>query len=296
MNTKEEDFVENLFITSSHSYMLFFTTRGRLYWLRVYEIPEGVRTSKGKAIVNLLQLQKIEEKITAAIPIRSFNPEDIKDEYLLMCTRNGIIKKIALDKFINPRKRGIIAIKLEDGDILTEVKATNKNPEIIIATKKGNAIRFKESDIRAIGRAGHGVKGIRLEKGDEVVGMEVFSPDDIFLSISESGYGKRTKVGKYRLQKRAGHGVINMQTTRRNGNIVGIKKANVGEEIMIMTQNGITIRLRVSSISVIGRKTQGVRLVRLDDGDKVAAIACVVKDENGEEPQQDVVEKVEKED
>jgi DNA gyrase subunit A len=284
MNTKEEDFVENLFITSSHSYMLFFTTLGKLYWLRVYEIPEGARTSKGKAVVNLLQLQGIEEKITTAIPIRSFNPEDIKDEYLLMCTKNGTVKKITLDKFTNPRKRGIIAIKLEDGDILTEVKAINKNPEIIIATKKGNAIRFKESDVRAIGRAGYGVKGIRLEKGDEVIGMEVFSHDDIFLSISENGYGKRTKVGKYRLQKRAGHGVINMQTTKRNGNIVGIKKVNVGEEIMIMTKNGITIRLRVNSISVIGRKTQGARLVRLDDGDKVAAIACVVKDESGEGP------------
>ncbi|MDR0820205.1 MAG: DNA gyrase subunit A [Endomicrobium sp.] len=303
MNTKEEDFVENLFITSSHSYMLFFTTRGRLYWMRVYEIPEGARTSKGKAIVNLLQLQGAEEKITSAIPIRSFNPEDIKDEYLLMCTRNGTIKKIALDKFINPIKRGIIAIKLEDGDILTEVKAINNNPEIIIATKKGNAIRFKESDIRAIGRTGQGVKGIRLEKGDEVIGMEVFSPDDIFLSISENGYGKRTKVGKYHLKKRAGHrlqrkagrGVINMKATERNGNIVGIKKANDNEEVMIITQNGITIRLRVNSISVIGRKTQGVRLVRLDDGDKVAAIACVVKAENGEELQ-DAVEKVEKED
>ncbi len=295
MNTKEEDFVENLFITSSHSYMLFFTTRGRLYWMRVYEIPEGSRTSKGKAMVNLLQLQGTEEKITAAIPIRSFNPEDIKDEYLLMCTRNGTIKKITLDKFINPRKRGIIAIELEDGDILTEVKAINKNPEIIIATKKGNAIRFKESGIRAIGRTGRGVKGIRLEKDDEVIGMEVFSPDDIFLSISENGYGKRTKVGKYRLQQRAGHGVINMQATKRNGNIVGIKKANDGEEVMIITQNGITIRLRVNSISVIGRNTQGVRLVRLDDGDKVAAIACVVKDENVEELQ-DAVEKVEKAD
>ncbi|BAV58584.1 DNA gyrase subunit A [Candidatus Endomicrobiellum trichonymphae] len=294
MNTREEDFVENLFITSSHSYMLFFTTRGRLYWMRIYEIPEGARTSKGKAIVNLLQLQGTEEKITAAIPIRSFNPEYTKDEYLLMCTRNGIIKKIALDKFINPRKRGIIAIKLEDGDILTEVKAINKNPEVVIATKKGSSIRFKESDIRVIGRAGRGVKGIELKKGDEVIGMEVFSPDDVFLSISENGYGKRTKVGKYRLQKRAGHGVINMQMSERNGNMIGIKKANDGEEVMIITQNGITIRLRVNSISVIGRNTQGVRLVRLDAGDKVAAIACVVKDENSEEPQC-TVKKVEKE-
>lgn len=290
MNTKEEDFVENLFITSSHAYMLFFTTRGRLYWTRVYETPEGVRTSKGKAIVNLLQLQGTEEKITAAIPIRSFNPKDIKDEYLLMCTRNGTIKKIALDEFTNPRKGGIIAIKLEDGDILTEVKAIEKNPEVIIATKKGIAIRFKESDVRAIGRNGMGVNGISLEKDDEVIGMEVLSPDDVFLSVSENGYGKRTEVGKYRLQKRAGHGVINMQATDRNGNVVGIKKANDGE-VMIMTQNGITIRLRVNSISVIGRNTQGVRLVKLSDGDKVAAIASVVKDEESEAAQ-DAVEKV----
>jgi len=279
MNTKEEDFVENLFITSSHSYMLFFTTRGRLYWTRVYEIPEGVRTSKGKAVINFLQLQGTEEKVTAAIPIRSFDPEDVKDEYLLMCTRSGKIKKIALDKLSNPRKGGIMAIKLAEGDILKEVKAIEKNPEVIIATKKGIAIRFKESDVRAIGRSGIGVRGISLEKDDEVIGMEVFSPKDIFLSASENGYGKRTDVGKYRLQKRAGHGVINMQTTERNGNIVGIKKANAGEEIMILTQNGITIRIRADDISVIGRNTQGVRLVRLDEGDKVAAVASVIKDD-----------------
>jgi DNA gyrase subunit A len=291
MNTKEEDFVESLFITSSHAYMLFFTTRGRLYWTRVYEIPEGARTSKGKAIVNLLQLQGTEEKITAAIPIRSFNPKDIKDEYLLMCTRNGTIKKIALEEFTNPRKGGIIAIKLEDGDILTEVKAIEKNPEVVIATKKGIAIRFKESDVRAIGRNGIGVNGISLEKGDEVIGMEVLSPDDVFLSVSENGYGKRTEVGKYRLQRRAGHGVINMQATDRNGDVIGIKKANDGES-MIMTQNGITIRLRVNSISVIGRNTQGVRLVKLDGGDKVTAIASVVKEDDDDEVAQDAIEKV----
>ncbi|GHT50943.1 DNA gyrase subunit A [Endomicrobiia bacterium] len=289
MNTKEEDFVENMFITSSHAYMLFFTTRGRLYWTRVYEIPEGSRISKGKAIVNLLRLQGAEEKITAAIPIRSFTPKDIKDEYLLMCTRKGTIKKIALDEFANPRKCGIIAIKLEDGDILTEVKAIGKNPEVIIATKSGIAIRFKETDVRSIGRNGQGVNGISLEKDDEVIGMELFSPNDVFLSVSENGYGKRTEVGKYRLQKRAGRGVINMQATERNGNVVGIKKANDGEEVMIMTQNGITIRLRVNGISVIGRNTQGVRLVRLEDGDKVAVVACVAKDESGQEAQ-DAVE------
>lgn len=278
MNTKEEDFVESLFITSSHSYLLFFTSRGRLYWIRAYEIPEGARTSKGKAIVNLLQLAP-EEKITAAIPIRSLKEKEIKDEYLLMGTRRGTIKKIALTEFANPRRGGIIAIKLEDGDVLTEVKAIEKNPEVVIATRKGIAIRFKESDVRAIGRAGMGVKGITLDKEDEVIGMEVMSPDDVFLSVSENGYGKRTEVGKYRLQKRAGRGVINMQATERNGDIVGIKKANKGEEIMVMTQNGITIRMKTDGISVIGRNTQGVRLVRLDEGDKVTAIAGVVKDE-----------------
>jgi len=279
MNTKEEDFVENLFITSSHAYMLFFTTRGRLYWTRVYEIPEGSRISKGKAIVNLLQLQSTEEKITAAIPIRSFKSKDIKDEYLLMCTRNGTIKKIALEEFINPRKGGINIIKIDDGDILAEVKVINKNPEVIIATKQGAAIRFNEKEIRSMGRSAAGVRGIALEKDDEVIGMEILSNKDIFMSVSENGYGKRTQVGKYRLTHRGGKGVINMRTSERNGSVVGIKHANDGEEIMIMTQNGITIRFKVEGVSVIGRDAQGVRLVKLGEDDKVAAIAGVVKEE-----------------
>lgn len=279
MNTKEEDFVENLFITSSHSYMLFFTTRGRLYWNRVYEIPEGSRTSKGKAIVNFLKLQGTEEKITAAIPIKSFDSKYVEDEYLLMCTRKGIIKKIALREFASPRKSGIIAIRLREGDILKEVKAIEKKTEVVIATKKGMAIKFKESDIRTVGRSSIGVKGISLKNDDEVIGMEVFSPKDVFLSVSENGYGKRTDVGKYRLQNRGGYGVINIQTTERNGNVVGIKKTNDSEEIIIVTQKGITIRLRAKNISVIGRNTQGVRLVRLDDDDKVARVATTTPSE-----------------
>jgi DNA gyrase subunit A len=279
MTTKEEDFVENLFITSSHAYLLFFTSRGRLYWNRVYEIPEAGRASKGKAIVNLLQLAP-EEKITAAIPIESLNPKKIKDEYLLMCTRNGTIKKIALEQFSNPRKGGIIAINLEDGDILTEVKAAGKNPEVLIAAKNGQAIHFKIDEVRAIGRTGMGVNGIEIEKDDEVVGMEVLSSKDIVLAVSENGYGKRTQVTQYRLTHRGGKGVINMQTTVRNGKVVGIKCANAGDEIMIMTQNGVTIRMRVDDISIISRNTQGVRLVKLDDGDKVAAIAGVVKEDD----------------
>lgn len=282
MTTKEDDFVAKMFVTSTHAYLLSFTTRGRLYWSRVYEIPEGTRTSKGKAIVNIIQLSSPDEKITASIPIRSFNPKDIKDEYLLMCTRKGTIKKIALSEFANPRRGGIIAIKLEDGDILMDVKKIEKNPEVVIATKKGIAIRFKEQDVRAIGRAGQGVRGISLEKDDEVIGMEVFSPEDVFVSVAENGYGKRTEVGKYRLQKRGGKGVINMQTSERNGNVIYIGKANEGQ-IMLITEHGITIRSKVDKISIIGRNTQGVRLVRLEEGDKVASVATVVGEEAEEE-------------
>jgi len=281
MTTKEDDFVAKMFVTSTHSYLLSFTTRGRLYWSRVYEIPEGTRTSKGKAIVNIIQLSSPDEKITASIPIRSFAPKDIKDEYLLMCTRKGTIKKIALSEFANPRKGGIIAIKLEDGDVLMDVKKIDKNPEVIIATKKGIAIRFKEQDVRAIGRAGQGVRGISLEKDDEVIGMEVFSPEDVFLSVAENGYGKRTEVGKYRLQKRGGKGVINMQTSERNGNVIYIGKANEGQ-VMLITEHGIAIRSKVDKISVIGRNTQGVKLVRLEEGDKVASVATVITDDENE--------------
>ena len=282
MTTKEDDFVAKMFVTSTHAYLLSFTTRGRLYWSRVYEIPEGTRTSKGKAIVNIIQLSSPDEKITASIPIRSFDSKEIKDEYLLMCTRKGTIKKIALSEFANPRKGGIIAIKLEDGDILMDVKKIEKNPEVVIATKKGIAIRFKEQDVRAIGRAGQGVRGISLEKDDEVIGMEVFSPEDVFVSVAENGYGKRTEVGKYRLQKRGGKGVINMQTSERNGSVIYIGKANEGQ-IMLITEHGITIRSKVDKISVIGRNTQGVRLVRLEEGDKVASVATVVGEDAEEE-------------
>ena len=282
MTTKEDDFVAKMFVTSTHAYLLSFTTRGRLYWSRVYEIPEGTRTSKGKAIVNIIQLSSPDEKITASIPIRSFDPKEIKDEYLLMCTRKGTIKKIALSEFANPRRGGIIAIKLEDGDILMDVKKIDKNPEVVIATKKGIAIRFKEQDVRAIGRAGQGVRGISLEKDDEVIGMEVFSPEDVFLSVAENGYGKRTEVGKYRLQKRGGKGVINMQTSERNGNVIYIGKANDGQ-VMLITEHGIAIRSKVDKISVIGRNTQGVRLVRLEEGYKVASVATVMGEDNEEE-------------
>ena len=278
MTTREDDFVESMFVTSTHSYMMLFTNKGRVYWVRVFEIPEGGRTSKGKAIVNILQISSTDEKITAAIPVRTFEEE--KPSFLIMCTKQGTIKKTLLSEFANPRKGGIIAIGLDEGDVLMEVKHTTGDSEVVIATKKGTAIRFKEEDVRPIGRSGKGVRGIRLEKSDEVVGMEAVMPEDVFLSASVAGYGKRTEVGKYRLQTRGGKGVINMKTTDRNGDVIGIKKANDGDEIMLMTEKGITIRLPVKDVSIIGRNVQGVRLVRLEEGDKLAAIASVVKEED----------------
>ena len=277
MTTREEDFVESMFVTNTHAHMLMFTDKGRVYWIRVFEIPEGGRTSKGKAIVNLIQIASTDEKITASIPIRSFEEE--KENYLLMCTKQGTIKKTQLSEFANPRKGGIIAIGLEKDDCLIEVKHTDGKAELMIATKEGTAIRFKEKEVRIIGRGGKGVRGIRLEKGDEVVGMETVNGKDVILTATVNGYGKRSEVDEYRLQSRGGKGVINMKTTDRNGIVVGIKKANEGDEVMLMTEKGITIRLPVKDVSIIGRNCAGVRLVRLEDGDKLAAIAAVVKEE-----------------
>ncbi|MBN1621120.1 MAG: DNA gyrase subunit A [Endomicrobiales bacterium] len=281
MTTREEDFIESLFVTNTHAYLLLFTNKGRVYWTRVYEIPEGGRASKGKAIVNLIQMSSHDEKITAAIPIRSF--EEQKESYLLMCTNHGVIKKTSLMEFSNPRRGGIIAIGLDKEDLLIEVKHTDGKSELLIATRKGIAIRFKEKEVRIIGRAGRGVRGIKLSKDDEVIGMEAVSQKDVFLSVTENGYGKRTEVGKYRLQSRGGKGVRNMKTTERNGTVVGVKKANNGDEVMLMTGKGITIRLPVKDVSVIGRNVQGVRLVKLEEGDRLAAVATVVKEESEDE-------------
>jgi DNA gyrase subunit A len=277
MTTREEDFVEQLFATNTHAYLLLFTNKGRVYWTRVYEIPEASRIAKGKAIVNLIQLSSAEEKITAAIPIRSFEEE--KETHLLMCTKQGTIKKTLLSEYANPRKGGIIAIGLKSDDALIEVKHTTGKQEVIIATRQGMAIRFQEEEIRSIGRSGQGVRGIRLNKGDEVVGMEAVSPEDTFLTATENGYGKRTEVGKYRLQSRGGKGVINIKANERNGLVVGIKRANQEDDLMLITEKGMTIRLPVKDVSVIGRNVQGVRLLRLEEGDKLAAIAHIVKEE-----------------
>ena len=278
MTTREEDFIENLFVTSTHSYMLLFTNRGRIYWIRVYEIPEAQRTSKGKAIINLVQLSSAEEKITAAIPIRSFEEEN--KTFLLMATRNGTIKKTELEEYSNIRKGGIIAINLEDGDSLIDVKHTDGKQEVILATKNGLAIRFNEEQIRVIGRSGKGVRGIRLNKADEVVGMETVTSKDTVLIATVNGYGKRTNIDDYRLQARGGKGVINMKTTERNGCVIGVKNVKDDSDIMLMTEKGIMIRMAANGISVIGRNTQGVRLIRLEEGDKLASIGYAAKEDS----------------
>jgi DNA gyrase subunit A len=281
---KEEDFIEQIFITNTHSYLLLFTNIGRVYWTRVFEIPEGSRMSKGKAVVNLVQLSSMEEKVTACVAVESFEE---KNSFLLMCTKKGVIKKTSLSEYSNPRKGGIIAINLDKDDTLIDVKSTDGNKEILIATKNGFAIRFKENEVRPIGRTGRGVTGIRFkDKNDEVVGMEVVEKKDIILTVCENGYGKRTEVDEYRLQSRGGKGVINIKTTERNGKVVGIKVANKGYELMIMTEQGMSIRLSVDGISIQSRNTQGVRLVRLNEGDKVASIANIVKDEEETSSQQ----------
>jgi DNA gyrase subunit A len=278
MTTREEDFVENVFITNTHAFMLLFTNKGRVYWIKVYEIPEGGRTAKGKAAANLVQFSSQDEKITAAIPIKSFEEE--KESYLLMCTVLGTIKKTPLSEFANPRRGGIIAIGLDDGDLLIGVKHTDGNSEVVIATQSGMAIRFKEKDVRSIGRAGRGVRGMRLAKGDKAVGMEAVTQKDVFLTATVNGFGKRTEIDKYRLQSRGGKGVRNMKTTERNGIVIGIKKATDCDELMLMTEKGITIRLACKDVSIIGRNVQGVRLVRLDEGDKLAAVTTVIAEEN----------------
>lgn len=277
MNVREEDFIEHIFITSTHSYMLFFSDLGRVYWLKVYEIPEGGRTSKGKAVINLIQLSSSTEKITAAIAVHDFEKQ--KDAFLMMATQKGLVKKTLLEAYSNPRRGGIIAIRLEEGDTLISVKLTDGKQEMLLATQKGLAIRFKEENVRDIGRSGKGVRGIRLRQDDEVIGMEVAGPNDCLLTATENGYGKRTKIREYRLQARGGKGIINIKATKRNGNVVGIRRIKEEDDLMLMTTQGQVIRQSVKEISEIGRNTQGVRLVKLDEQDKLAAIAYIVKEE-----------------
>ncbi len=268
--TKEEDFVQDVIVTKNHNYLMLFTDQGRVFWLKAYKIPETGRYATGKTLVSLLELK--DEKVTSWISVDRFD----SSEYLVMSTRKGIIKRTALENFKNVRRGGIIAITLKDGDRLDEVRKTDGSKELIIATRKGQAIRFKEEDAREIGRTGQGVIGIRMKGDDNVVGIAVCKKPTL-LTITENGFGKRTPIDEYRLQARGGSGVINIKTEGRNGNVVGIRAVDDDDEIILMSSNGQAIRTYVKDISVIGRNTQGVRIFRLKDGEKVATFAVVPK-------------------
>ncbi|WP_425449245.1 DNA gyrase subunit A [Dethiothermospora halolimnae] len=275
LTTREEDFVEHLFITSTHDNLMFFTNEGRVYTLKAYEIPEARRQAKGTAIVNLLMLNP-NEKITAVIPIRDFNESD----YLVFTTQNGIIKKTTLDSFSNIRKNGLLAIKLKDNDELIDVKRTNGEKDIIVVTSKGMSIRFNEDDVRDMGRTAMGVKAIKLNKDDKVVAMDLVEDDKDLLVISENGQGKRTSLKEYRTQTRGGKGIKTYSVQDRTGDLVGAKVIDEKDEIMILSFSGIVIRLKVSGISKMGRYTQGVQLMRIEKDNRVVSIAKVIPEED----------------
>ena len=270
MGTKEEDFVENLLITTTHHTILFFTSRGRVFYLKAYEITEASRQAKGTAIINLLQLDR-DEKITAVIQVKEFNPE----RFLFMATKKGIVKKTGLSEFSSMRKGGLIAISLDDDDELIGVKFTDGERYVILGTKGGMAIAFDESDVRAMGRTARGVRGIRLNEGDEVIGMANLHRNADVLTVTENGYGKRTPTEEYRAQTRGGKGLINMKVTEKTGAVIGLKVVRPEQELMLITTEGIVIRTNVDEISVISRNTQGVMLMKTNENDKVSSMATM---------------------
>ena len=278
MQTKEEDFVDQLFIASTHSYILIFTDRGRVYWLKVHAIPEVGPTGRGKAVVNLVSLVP-GEKIAAFVSVKDFDP----GRYVLLATRKGIVKKTELSAFSNPRTAGIIALGVEDDDALIETVITSGKNEILLGTRDGMAIHFQEEDVRPMGRAAYGVKGIELEKDDEVVGVEVVEAGGTVLTLTSNGYGKRTAFEEYRLQSRGGKGTIDIKTTGRNGPVVGMKFLRGDEQVMLITEKGMIIRLNTAEISTIGRNTQGVRLIHLEEGDHLVSVARLAEREEGDE-------------
>ncbi len=274
METREEDFVERLFTATAHSYILFFTNKGRVYWLKVHQIPEASRQAKGKAIVNLIQISQ-DERVTAALPVREFTP----GHFILMATKNGIIKKTELESYSRPRPSGIIAITLEEGDELISAEVTDGKRDVFLGTRDGLSIRFSEADVREIGRTGKGVIGIRLNEGNEVVGMEIVRDDSTILTVTENGYGKRSSLEDYRSQGRGGKGIITIKTTEKNGRVIGMAQVSEDDEILLITGNGKILRIKAKGISVQGRNTQGVRLLDTEEGDKVVCLAKVVERE-----------------
>ena len=270
MQTIEDDYIEELLMTTTHHYLMFFTNTGRVYRLKAYEIPEAGRTARGTAIVNLLQLMP-GERITAVIPMRNFE----EGRYLVMATKNGLVKKTPMEEYANVRKTGLVAITLRDDDELIEVKATDNNKDIMLVTKDGMCIRFKETDVRSTGRSSMGVRGMNLDPGDEVVAMQLNSQGDYLLVVSENGMGKRTAMSEFTCQNRGGKGVKCYKITEKTGNVIGAKAVNEENEIMMITTEGIIIRITCAGISILGRITSGVKLINLDEGVTVASLAKV---------------------
>jgi len=273
-DTRHEDSVEHLFIASTHHYILFFSDRGRAYWLKVYEIPQIGRGSRGRALVNLLSVEK-GEMIAAVVPVKSFD----EDRFLFMATRNGVVKKTTLSAFSHPRKTGINAISIRTGDQLIGATLTDGNQDVVLGTREGKAIRFNESKVRAMGRTASGVKGITLVNKDQVIGMVVIRREGTLMVVTENGYGKRSAYADYRVTSRGGKGIITLRTTPRVGKMIALMDVLDADDILLITANGKVIRQRIQDIKVIGRATQGVSLMKLDDDDKIADVARVVREE-----------------
>ena len=284
--TRDEDFIEHIYVTTMHNTMLFFTEKGRCYWLKVYAIPEGSRSSKGRALQNVIQIEP-DDKIRAYINVRRLNDKEYVDNnYIIMCTKEGVVKKTRLEAYSRPRQNGVNAITIREGDQLIEAKLTTGNSEVLIAAKEGKAIRFNEEAVRPIGRTGAGVKGITIEDDDEVIGMVCVEPDskEDILVVSENGYGKRTDLEDYRITNRGGKGVKTLQITEKTGKLIAIKSVTDDNDLMIINRSGLTIRIPVSDIRVSGRATQGVKVINLREGDSIASVIPVPKSDDEEQP------------
>ena len=282
--TRDEDFIEHIYVATMHNTMLFFTEKGRCYWLKVYEIPEGTRASKGRAIQNVIQIEP-DDKVRAYINVKRLNDADyVNNNYIIMCTKDGTIKKTKLEAYSRPRQNGVNAIVIREGDQLIEAKLTSGQAEVMLAAREGKAIRFNENTVRPIGRVGAGVRGISIDEGDEVVGMICVEPDskqDV-LVLSENGYGKRTDLDEYRVTNRGGKGVKTINVTEKTGKLISIQAVTDDNDLMIINRSGLTIRTAVSQIRVAGRATQGVRIINLREGDAIASVIAVphADDEN----------------
>ena len=287
MQIIDEDYIEDLILTHNHNYIMFFTNKGRAYRLKAYAIPEGSRTARGTAIINLIQLQP-EEKITAIIPVRQYDGGD----YLFMATRNGMVKKTPVKEYENVRKTGLQAIVLREGDELIEVKATNNTKDIFLVTKKGQCIRFHETDVRITGRVSIGVIGMKLNDGDQVVGMQTHTQGECLLVVSANGMGKRTPIEEFTSQNRGGKGILCYRITEKTGDIVGAKLVHNDHDIMMITTEGVVIRISVDDISIIGRNTSGVKLMDIDQNSDVHVASIAKVRDDGEKSEGDGIEEL----